>query len=159
MTIPNIGNIDINAYVELLKRARDAGRTILGGLREQLKSNPDIQILIDQIRKLTSKSTVTLTDAELTNLIESWRSGLMAKSKPFPGEDTPPPPPPPPISFPYGTELNWHPLIDDLAHLLRPTDRIWRRKDGSTGWVATNTGSPPQPSEMWELDPAQPDSV
>ena len=157
MTIPNLGNIDINAYVAILKRARDTGKAILGNLREELKGNPDIKAVIDLIEGLIRKPVTQLTDAELKNLIASWHTGNQAKSKPFPQEPVDPIDPPPPVTFPYDKELNWHPLADDLAHLLVPTDRIYRRKDGSTGWIVNRVGAAAPPDAgTWELDATQP---
>lgn len=66
------------------------------------------------------------------------------------------PTPTPPSAVPYGVELNWHPLGEEFAKLLAPTDKIYRRKDGSTGWIVTRVTDPAPNADLFELDPSQP---
>jgi hypothetical protein len=126
MTTPGLnlpGNLDLDGIVALLKQARDTGKSVLDALREAVRSNPQLQGLLDQVQKLFGKPVIELTDEEFTNLIASWHQGLTAKSKPMPSDDPPfPPPPPPPPSgagFPYMEVLTVHPLAHNLASLLK----------------------------------------
>src|SRR5688572_13895647 len=94
----NLGNIDINALIELFKKARDTGKSVLQEALKALANDPRLKGIVDQLQNLFGKPVIELTDEELTNLIGSWHKGLSAKSKDMVDEPTPPPPPPPPAT-------------------------------------------------------------
>lgn len=65
-------------------------------------------------------------------------------------------PKPPPATFPYRTDLNFHPLQMDEASLLNAQDRIYKRRDGGRKWIVFAHDDSEQPdSSVWELDPTQ----
>lgn len=124
------GNIDIDAYVALLKRARDTGKELL----DIIRNNPELKALREQFEALLGKSTIDMTDAEIAALTNSWYAGNKAKSKDLPPEQPDPPKPKPVTAFPYKQLLHFHPLQDNAAHLLDPRDTIYETTEHSA-WL------------------------
>lgn len=92
-------------------------------------------------------------DAFVTAVVQ-WYNLTLGSVPPAPPAPRPDDPPTSTSSFPYDVVLQFHPLTMDEATLLRPTDRIFKRRGTERGWlVPTN---PQTVGRQWILDPTQP---
>lgn len=145
----NLGGINFEDLIKILKNARDTGRTVLQSAIEALANNPQLKGIVDQLRGLLGKPVIELTDAELDDLINARHAGNQAKSNAWPEDEPAPPPPPPPPPPPTN-------IFDSDPGMQTFPANVWRSSttppkflihSGRVGDPIPSQFSPPIPGE------------
>jgi hypothetical protein len=137
-TIGKIGNIDVNAWIQLVLQARTTGKDLLEELRNQIRNDPRLAALVTTLEGLLGQPLGGISDEEIRRLSNHWNSLNSATVRDLPKEEEPPHPPPPPAPtvFPYGVRLTAiPPRLRNDAHLLKSGDVVWRYGRQQAMWV------------------------
>jgi hypothetical protein len=165
VTIPTnllgkLQGIDIDGILDLFKRTRNTGRTVLDQIQQLVHDNPELKAIRNDLERILGPLFNGPSDEEIEKWRIGWTARNAAKSRDLPSDPEPPPPPPPQppptTEFPFGEERSsFHPLQWNEAHLLVPgTYRIYRFTSGAR-WVVDRIGEPLRDVALWRVDPVQ----
>jgi hypothetical protein len=155
MTLPanllsKLQGIDIGGLLDLFKRARTTGRSVLEDLRERIRTHPELTTIHNDLERLLGPLFDGPSDEEIEASHQRWLSSFGQDVHDLPKFDPAPKPQPGPTEFPYGTVLNFHPLQMNEAALLKSGDKMYKMIAGAKYQVRRADDTTRPDPDVWE---------